>query len=86
MRGLDEQFDEMHAADGSVREAYRGYSDWFDGQESSYLSRKHRDAETQFRRTGITFNVYGEDEAEERLIPFDMVPRIITAWLPRREP
>jgi uncharacterized circularly permuted ATP-grasp superfamily protein len=32
--------------------------------------------------TGITFNVYGEDEAEERLIPFDIVPRIITGAVP----
>jgi uncharacterized circularly permuted ATP-grasp superfamily protein len=32
-----------------------------------------------FRRTGITFNVYGEDAGQERLIPFDMIPRIITA-------
>ena len=37
-----------------------------------------------FRRTGITFNVYGEDDAEERLIPFDMVPRIITGGEWRR--
>ena len=34
-------------------------------------------AEELFRKVGITFNVYGEDEAEERLIPFDLMPRII---------
>ena len=33
--------------------------------------------EELFRKVGITFNVYGEDEAEERLIPFDLMPRII---------
>jgi uncharacterized circularly permuted ATP-grasp superfamily protein len=37
-----------------------------------------RDAERVFRRTGITFNVYGEEEAAERLIPFDIVPRILS--------
>jgi uncharacterized circularly permuted ATP-grasp superfamily protein len=37
-----------------------------------------RDAERVFRKTGITFAVYGEEEAAERLIPFDIVPRIIS--------
>ncbi|WP_338447479.1 circularly permuted type 2 ATP-grasp protein [Pelagerythrobacter marensis] len=79
MYEADATFDEMRAADGSVRPAYRDYRNWYDDQQSNFLMRKHRDAETAFRRTGITFNVYGENEAEERLIPFDMVPRIITA-------
>ncbi|WP_133365776.1 circularly permuted type 2 ATP-grasp protein [Qipengyuania sediminis] len=72
-------FDEMHGPDGTVRDAYRGYQDWLEEQDASFLRRKNRDAEAIFRRTGITFNVYGAAEAEERLIPFDMVPRIITA-------
>ena len=72
-------FDEMHTAEGSVREAYRSYSEWFAEQDSKELKRKDAEADDSFRRTGITFNVYGEDEAEERLIPFDMVPRIISA-------
>jgi uncharacterized circularly permuted ATP-grasp superfamily protein len=36
------------------------------------------DAELVFRKTGITFAVYGEEEAAERLIPFDIVPRILS--------
>ena len=79
-----DQFDEMHDADGNVRHAYSGYQEWFADQDGAFLKRKHRDAEQAFRRTGITFNVYGEDEAEERLIPFDMVPRIIDAGEWRR--
>ena len=78
------KFDEMHAEDGSVREAYQGYQEWLDGQDDEWMARKGREAESVFRRTGITFNVYGEDDAEERLIPFDMVPRIITAGEWRR--
>ncbi|WP_428027442.1 circularly permuted type 2 ATP-grasp protein [Altererythrobacter sp.] len=74
-----DQFDEMRNADGSVRSAYAGYCNWFDEQDEAQLRRKDKEADDSFRRTGITFNVYGEDEAEERLIPFDMVPRIITA-------
>ncbi|MEQ8411159.1 MAG: circularly permuted type 2 ATP-grasp protein [Erythrobacter sp.] len=77
-------FDEMHDAEGNTREAYRSYCDWFDGQEQASLRRKDKEADDTFRRTGITFNVYGEDEAEERLIPFDIVPRIITAGEWRR--
>ncbi|MGB7408853.1 MAG: circularly permuted type 2 ATP-grasp protein, partial [Pontixanthobacter sp.] len=64
-------FDEMHDADGGVRPAYEGYQEWFEGQDSKWLKGKHSEAESNFRKTGITFNVYGEDEAEERLIPFD---------------
>ncbi|SFP24281.1 circularly permuted type 2 ATP-grasp protein [Qipengyuania nanhaisediminis] len=79
MSGTADFFNEMREPDGSVRDAYSSYCDWYDEQDARLLKRKHREAETNFRKTGITFNVYGEDEAEERLIPFDMVPRIITA-------
>ncbi|WP_374406132.1 circularly permuted type 2 ATP-grasp protein [Pelagerythrobacter sp.] len=79
MSEADASFDEMRIGDGSVRPAYEDYFGWFDDQDAKLLMRKHRDAEVAFRRTGITFNVYGQNEAEERLIPFDMVPRIITA-------
>jgi len=72
-------FDEMTAPDGSVSEAYRGYHQWLTQQDEGLMRRKNSEAESFFRRTGITFNVYGADAAEERLIPFDMVPRIITA-------
>jgi uncharacterized circularly permuted ATP-grasp superfamily protein len=72
-------FDEMLTADGGVRPAYAGYRQWYDAQDPAWLKRKDMEAETFFRRTGITFNVYGDDAGEERLIPFDMVPRIVTA-------
>lgn len=72
-------FDEMLDGNGQVRPAYAGYCDWYDAQEAGLLRRKGQEAENFFRRTGITFNVYGDDAGEERLIPFDMVPRIITA-------
>ena len=48
-------------------------------EDSKALAKKANEAETVFKRTGITFNVYGEQEATERLIPFDIVPRILTA-------
>lgn len=76
---LPASYDEMLNADGSVRSAYAGYCQWHDEQPADLLRRKGSEAEAFFRRTGITFNVYGNEDAEERLIPFDMVPRIITA-------
>lgn len=72
-------FDEMLDGNGAVRAAYAGYCEWYDAQDTAWLRRKAQEAESFFRRTGITFNVYGDGDGEERLIPFDMVPRIITA-------
>ena len=42
------------------------------------MIKKSKEAEAFFRRTGITFNVYGQADAQERLIPFDLIPRIIS--------
>lgn len=72
-------FDEMVDPQSGVRAAYAGYREWFDVQDPALLRRKDSEAEGFFRRTGITFNVYGDDAGEERLIPFDMVPRVVTA-------
>src|SRR3569833_3173871 len=71
-------FYEMYEADGTIRPAYRHYRTWFEEQDPALMRRKHREAESSFRRTGITFIVYGDADGEERLIPFDMVPRIVT--------
>ncbi len=70
-------FDEMLSDDGA-RPPYEAYHAWFAGQNNTRLANKAQEAEAFFRRTGITFNVYGQSDAEERLIPFDLVPRIIS--------
>ncbi len=72
-------FDEMLDGDGAPHEPYADYAAWMNTVDRAALRRKSREAEAFFRRTGITFNVYGEDDADERLIPFDLVPRIISA-------
>lgn len=72
-------YDEMYAADGSVRENYRSYSEWLQATPEDYIARKREEAELTFHRVGITFAVYGEDTGQERLIPFDTIPRIIPA-------
>ncbi|MEM8576753.1 MAG: circularly permuted type 2 ATP-grasp protein [Pseudomonadota bacterium] len=72
-------FDEMDGGRDRARAPYARYKDWFDDQELKALRRKSDQAELFFRRTGITFNVYGAAGGDERLIPFDIVPRIIAA-------
>jgi uncharacterized circularly permuted ATP-grasp superfamily protein len=72
-------FNEMDGAGDRARAPYARYAEWLQDEPPERLRRKAREAETFFRRTGITFNVYGSDDADERLIPFDIVPRIIAA-------
>ena len=72
-------FDELSDPAGAPRPPYRQFDEWFQAEDIRRLRQKSVDAETFFRRTGITFNVYGAKEADERLIPFDIVPRIISA-------
>ncbi|MEJ6395236.1 circularly permuted type 2 ATP-grasp protein [Gymnodinialimonas sp. 2305UL16-5] len=72
-------FDEMTGKGSEARAPYADYNGWFDGEDLRELRKKSAEAESFFRRTGITFNVYGQAEADERLIPFDIVPRIISA-------
>ena len=71
-------FDEMIEGD-KPRESYEYYHQWFENQDPKRLKRKIIEAEAVFRRTGITFNVYGKKDVGERLIPFDIIPRIIAA-------
>ncbi len=71
-------FDEMLNGVDGVRAPYRRFQSWYEAQVPATLAAKAGEAEGFFRRTGITFNVYGKEEAAERLIPFDLVPRIIS--------
>jgi uncharacterized circularly permuted ATP-grasp superfamily protein len=73
-------FDEMKdGAGGGVREPYLSVHQWLQTQKIDDLKRKRGEAEALFRRTGITFAVYGDEAATERLIPFDIIPRILSA-------
>ncbi len=80
-------FDEMHGRDapsstaggGSCRPAYRAVQDWLSRTPPDFLARKEREAEALFRKIGITFAVYTEGGDPERLIPFDIVPRVLDA-------
>lgn len=72
-------FDEMFAHGDQARSAYQSIDNWVSSEDSKTLHKKIEEAELFFRRTGITFNVYGDEEATERLIPFDIVPRVLAA-------
>ncbi|MBX9866013.1 MAG: circularly permuted type 2 ATP-grasp protein, partial [Burkholderiales bacterium] len=72
-------FDEILDHKGNAREHYKPYLDWLKSRPAGYLNQKMAEADLLFRRIGITFAVYGEDEGAERLIPSDPVPRIISA-------
>ncbi|WP_160153298.1 circularly permuted type 2 ATP-grasp protein [Microbulbifer sp. ALW1] len=71
-------YDEMLSSEG-VHPHYQAYFQWLENTPDASLEQKRREADTLFRRFGITFNVYGEEEGTERLIPFDLIPRIIPA-------
>jgi len=70
-------FDEMHSSPTGVRTLYANYAKWLHNVPAEQLESKRKEAELLFRRVGITFNVYGEDAGTERLIPFDVIPRLL---------
>ena len=67
----------MRASDGTIRPHYRRFADWLESTPPQRIAQKREEAERLFHRVGITFAVYGEDAGTERLIPFDVVPRIV---------
>jgi len=78
---MKSSFDEMHAAGHQVREHYGTYDQWLKQQPVEMMSSRREEAEMIFRRVGITFAVYGAKDEDgagtERLIPFDVIPRVI---------
>jgi len=72
-------YDEMSLPEGAVRPHYQGFSDWLKRTPGDKIAQKRDEAERAFHRVGITFAVYGDEGGTERLIPFDIVPRIIPA-------
>ncbi|MCD6665978.1 MAG: circularly permuted type 2 ATP-grasp protein [Hydrogenophaga sp.] len=76
-------YDEMHASPDEVRAHYLNYARWLAQQTPEVMASRREEAEMIFRRVGITFAVYGAKDEDgagtERLIPFDLIPRIIPA-------
>jgi uncharacterized circularly permuted ATP-grasp superfamily protein len=76
---LDQAFDEMREADGSVRLHYRALAEKLARLPKDELERCKQSAELSFLTQGITFTVYGRKEGTERIFPYDLLPRLITA-------
>ena len=71
-------YNEMYR-DSDLRREYQVIADWIAQQGTDALLTRQAEADELFRRIGITFAVYGEGGDPDRLIPFDMVPRVFNA-------
>ncbi len=76
---LDRAFDEMREPDGEVRPHYRALAETLARLPEEELQRRKQSADLSFLTQGITFTVYGRDEGTERIFPYDLLPRLITA-------
>lgn len=72
-------FDEMYVAGGETRPQYARFAQWFAAQSSEAMAAKRSEADLLFRRIGITFALSEDEGGTERLIPSDLIPRIIDA-------
>jgi uncharacterized circularly permuted ATP-grasp superfamily protein len=72
-------YDEMHDSAGRVRPHYSGLHQWLAAQTDEVMAGRRLEADLNFRRVGITYSVVGDEAGTERVIPFDLIPRIIPA-------
>src|SRR5580700_3649859 len=76
---LDGAFDEMREPNGELRPHYRALAETLAGLPQEELQRRKQSVDLAFLTQGITFTVYGREEGTERIFPYDLLPRIITA-------
>ena len=76
---LGRAYDEMFTADGRVRPHYAELHRRLAELSPEELKLRQQACEQSFLHQGITFTVYGDNQATERIIPTDLLPRIITA-------
>src|SRR5690349_18265497 len=76
---LDNAYDEMFNADGRPRPAYQKLFHRLLEMPTEMLRQRQQAANLAFLNQGITFTVYGNDQGTERIWPYDLLPRIITA-------
>ena len=70
-------YNEVYAK-SKIRISYRNVMKWANSLPKNTLIKKKTEAEDLFRKIGITFSVYNNYDASERLLPFDLFPRVIT--------
>jgi len=73
----------MREANGDVRPHYRALAETLARLPDEEIQRRKQSADLAFLTQGITFTVYGRDEGTERIFPYDLLPRLITAqeWI-----
>ncbi|MGA8043466.1 MAG: circularly permuted type 2 ATP-grasp protein, partial [Terracidiphilus sp.] len=76
---LDRAFDEMREANGDLRPHYLALAEALARLPQDELQRRKQSAELSFLTQGITFTVYGREEGTERIFPYDLLPRLVTA-------
>ncbi|MEM9522422.1 MAG: circularly permuted type 2 ATP-grasp protein [Pseudomonadota bacterium] len=79
----DSFFNEMFEG-GTIRSVYAGLREWSHRMSPELRVLRQTEAEALLRRIGITFAVYGEGGDPDRLIPFDMFPRVFATHEWRR--
>lgn len=72
-------FDEMFTPEGQVRAGYAHFKDRVENLTKEEFTRRQQSAERALMAMGITFNVYAENEGTERIMPVDIIPRIVEA-------
>lgn len=70
-------YDEMFSPEGLVREGYEPFKERVEQLSKEEFLRRHQSAERALMAMGITFNVYSENEGTERIMPVDIIPRIV---------
>jgi uncharacterized circularly permuted ATP-grasp superfamily protein len=76
---LDGCYDEMFSSPGQPRAHYQALFNRLLTLPAESLRKRQRDADTAFLQQGITFTVYGEKSGTERIFPYDLLPRLLTA-------
>ncbi len=72
-------FDELIDSDGNPRSGAQLLVDKIESLPPGELNMRQKAAEAMLLKMGITFNVYGRDEGTEKIFPFDIIPRIVSA-------
>jgi uncharacterized circularly permuted ATP-grasp superfamily protein len=72
-------WDEMYSDNSAIRDHYQRVIDYLSKESTDNLNRKEDLARRLFMTQGITFTVYNSGEGIEKIFPFDIIPRIITA-------
>jgi uncharacterized circularly permuted ATP-grasp superfamily protein len=76
---LDGAYDEMFGPDGEIRPQYEALLKVLTSLPPEELQRRKHYADVSFLMQGITFTVYGQEEGTERIFPYDLLPRLISA-------